>query len=345
MPTEIGAIKRLYATGLSTNRIGKEIGCHKATVRRVLLENGVSLRFSRPGEELTTIAIGLYERMSGVEVARLCNTTPTTIYERLRKAGVERRGASEYAHGTDCNHEYFDIIDTPEKAYWLFFLNADGCVTDDGDIVLSLTASDAPHVGKFRQTIGAISANVCIDDEPKRKLIQGKVSWTKHARLTITSPHMARTLAKYGVIPKKTGRTVMPRGIPAHLVPHGWRGAVDGDGWLTMAKGSGKRKPQAMLGFTGDRPVVEAWREFCLQYVFTRASIQPNHSVWKFTVTDSFAIIVGRVLYRDASLFLGRKRDQFKQILEAYGQRTDRWGNPSKVARLIIDLGEDGIAS
>ena len=341
-PIEIAEIKRLRATGLSTNRIGTEIGCHKATVKRVLIENGVPLGFFRPGPELTTAAIELYARMSGVEAARLCNTTPTTIYERLRKAGIERRSGTEYAQGTDCNHEYFDMIDTAEKAYWLYFLNADGCVTERGELVLALMASDAHHVEKFRQAIGAISANVSVDERPKRKVIHGKVSWTKQARLTITSPRMAQALAGYGVIPKKTGRTVMPTGVPDRLISHGWRGAVDGDGWIALAKGSGKRRPQAMIGFTGDRPVVESWQEFCLKYVPTKASIQPNHSVWKFTVTDSFAIGIGGVLYRDASLFLERKREQFERILDAYRQRTDRWGNPSKVARMIgLDRGDD----
>ena len=46
----------------------------------------------------------------------------TTLLEEL---GIERR-ASRFACD---NPGYFDEIDAPDKAYWLGFIGADGCVT------------------------------------------------------------------------------------------------------------------------------------------------------------------------------------------------------------------------
>ena len=152
-PAEIGKIIRLYRSTASINKVGLKLGCHKAVIRRILREQDEPLRFFRPRPELTNDVVRLYKDMTGPEVARLLNTTPTTIYARLRKAGESVRKCSEYAHGTDCYHEYFDILDTQEKVYWLFILLTDGCVTDDGEIILSLMASDAYHVERFRQAI------------------------------------------------------------------------------------------------------------------------------------------------------------------------------------------------
>jgi hypothetical protein len=333
-PTEIDKIIRLYRSGLSINKIGLKLGCHKAVIRRILRENGEPLRFFRPSPELTAEVVRLYKDMSGPEVALLLKTTPTTIYARLRKAGESVRNCREYASGTDCDHEYFDRIDTEEKAYWLFFMNADGCVTDYGDVVLSLKAADALHVEKFRQALRAVSVKLSIDERPKRKIIHGRECWTKHASVTVRSPRMVDALIKHGIPPRKTGKTIMPRGVPPHFVRHGWRGAIDGDGWVAMSKGSGKRLAQAMIGLTGDRAFVEAWQAFCGRHVATTASIRPNQDIWKFNVTDSFAITIGQLLYKDATVMLERKHDGFLRILESYAVRLDRWGNPTRAARL-----------
>jgi hypothetical protein len=71
-----------------------------------------SVRSFRPGLELTAEAVKLYKEMPEPAVARLCNTTPTMIYGRLKKACVGRHSRAYYACGTDCDHEYFDVIDT-----------------------------------------------------------------------------------------------------------------------------------------------------------------------------------------------------------------------------------------
>jgi hypothetical protein len=101
-----------------------------------------------------------------------------------------------------------------------------------------------------------------------------------------------------------------------------------------MSKGSGKRLAQAIIGLTGDRAFVEAWQAFCQKHVATTAAIQSNHNIWKSNVTDSFAITIGQLLYKDATVMLERKHEGFLRILESYAVRVDRWGNPTRAARL-----------
>ena len=57
---------------------------------------------------------------------------------------------------------YFENIDTEEKAYWLGFLYADGCVTPN-TVRVELQASDKKHIEKFREAVQANIKNFIIE--------------------------------------------------------------------------------------------------------------------------------------------------------------------------------------
>jgi hypothetical protein len=55
------------------------------------------------------------------------------------------------------NREFFNVIDTEEKAYWLGFLAADGCIRknkkNSHQLVLKLSVRDMGHVVKFKKSL------------------------------------------------------------------------------------------------------------------------------------------------------------------------------------------------
>jgi len=73
---------------------------------------------------------------------------------------------------------------------------------------------------------------------------------------------------------------------------------------------NGKRR-QFTVGLTGDRPVVEAFPEYCMRHTPTGATIRPNHNSWSFKVTDSDAMEVASLLYGDVTVFLDRKYEAY----------------------------------
>ena len=117
----------------------------------------------------------------------------------------------------------FEIIDTEEKAYWLGFLYADGCVGSKEDKVeLGLAEKDLKHIEKFRDFMN----------------ITNKISYrekTKSYRMSFRSAKCKQDLIDKGCIPKKSLILDFPNEnqVPKHLIRHFIRGYFDGDGWFT----------------------------------------------------------------------------------------------------------------
>lgn len=117
----------------------------------------------------------------------------------------------------------FKIIDTEEKAYWLGFLYADGCVGSvESKIELSLAERDFHHIEKFRNFIGI---NNKISYRPK----------TKAYRYSFRSESCKQDLINKGCVPKKSLILKYPtyEQVPKKFSKDFIRGYFDGDGWFT----------------------------------------------------------------------------------------------------------------
>lgn len=124
------------------------------------------------------------------------------------------------------NENVFEVIDTEEKAYWLGFMFADGCVNRTSDrIELSLKEEDYEHIKHFKSflesehTIGK-----------KVKTINDK-SYVSY-RLGITNKKLKQDLINHGCVPNKTKVLQFPS-LDKELIRHFIRGYVDGDGCIT----------------------------------------------------------------------------------------------------------------
>lgn len=117
----------------------------------------------------------------------------------------------------------FEDINTEEKAYWLGFLYADGCVGNkENKIELSLAEKDVKHIEKFRDFIG----------------IYNTISYrekTKSYRYSFRSQSCKEDLIKQGCVPKKSLILKFPtqQQVPNNLIRHFLRGYFDGDGHFT----------------------------------------------------------------------------------------------------------------
>jgi hypothetical protein len=170
-------------------------------------------------------------------------------------------------------------------------------------------------VAAFRS---ALEIGNAVRTDETEKVFEGHRFRFTAARVSVNSRILAEALAKFGVIPAKTGRTrpaIIPGEIPARLESHYWRGWVDTDGWAgprpRRSETANDKRTQFKVGLTGDRPVIEAFQDYCMRHTPTRASIQPNHGIWSFSLTDSYAMQAASLLYDGASVYLDRKYEAY----------------------------------
>lgn len=125
------------------------------------------------------------------------------------------------------NENYFDVIDTPNKAYILGFLYADGCNSSNYDkkrycATITLQSSDA-------QILYDIKNEIECDAPVKFRQYNG----CQVATFDICNKHMILKLHDLGLIPNKTLTLKFPEWLDKKLYPHFIRGYFDGDGCIT----------------------------------------------------------------------------------------------------------------
>lgn len=92
------------------------------------------------------------------EIAVILKVTKSTVYKKLKKYNLLK--TSRTCNRYSVNQEFFKDIDTEEKAYWLGFLYADGCIYKGASknsyrMQINIQASDSDVLEKFKNSIQA----------------------------------------------------------------------------------------------------------------------------------------------------------------------------------------------
>jgi intein/homing endonuclease len=151
-----------------------------------------------------------------------------TIRNLLNKHNIKSRGNKQ---GFPRNEYYFNNIDTKEKAYWLGFLYADGCVHSNNNEI-SVQITDEEHLVKFKKAIGAINHKITIIKD--KRFQNAKTLYM----FSIKDVQLHKDLCKWGCVPNKTLLIEKIPNIPRDYISHFIRGYFDGDGSLHYLKGT-----------------------------------------------------------------------------------------------------------
>lgn len=125
------------------------------------------------------------------------------------------------------NRSIFSKIDSPEKAYWLGFILADGCIhftkkeKFEGHFSIDISGKDVHHLEKFSSFIEAQSN---IIQHTKHNITGNDLV---HVQLSCSST--LRDLFNLGIKPRKSGEEKwIETPYPADFI----RGCYDGDGYI-----------------------------------------------------------------------------------------------------------------
>lgn len=299
---EEGEMWRCYEAGESMKAIADKLGCGTMTVQRTVKRLGKEARYN--GRSLTEdeqlIAVDLaIEGETLVEIARRLDVDAQQVARIVSAAGVEMRKGRPPVH--ELNHAAFDAL-TPECAYWIGFLVADGCLHRDhhgaARIIVALQARDRGHVEKFRAFMGSthiISDTPARPDGPHIKSGPG-------VRISVRSNRIGEMLTARGMVSGKPDR------VPCAELddsPDFWRGMVDGDGSV----GTGNnRYGYADISLCGQLKVVERFAAFMKRRVGAQVTPTKTQSgIWHVQTSGSTALAALELLYRNAIVALDRK--------------------------------------
>ena len=313
-------ICELYTKGVQITQIAKQLRIDRHTVTDVLKVTGTykgnkhANLFSVEKEERNQKALELYASGKSLrEVSKELNVCPATISNILHAHGIDTRPQHVEGHskGTTKNRKhifdlnFFEKIDSEEKAYWLGFLYADGYVGYRGVITIGLKETDEEHLRAFRKAI----SNDTIPIKYNRK--------TKSYAMNVCSVKMAEDLVKLGCMQKKSLKLIFPTidQVPADLIHHFMRGYFDGDGCITI----GRHSP--CVNVLGTPQFLDVYEKELLKNMSNKKRTKRIHrETWNEQTEAVFYGGTHRItdiyhfLYKDATICLQRKKDRFEEI-------------------------------
>lgn len=247
---------------------------------------------------------------------------------------LQQEGISIKMNGQkhEYNTDFFKVIDTEEKAYWLGFLYADGNVINYGkyEVKLSLAYKDLSHIEKF--------ANVMIKNGNGKDLVysyQAKFKEKEYpsAKVVIANKKIVEQLIDLGCKPNKSLSLTFPteQQVPKELVRHFIRGYFDGDGSISTPRYAQNIKKKCAgqlrnngrtISFLGTysflMSIINIFRNVCTNFGVVTLSKKKNNQAWQFSKTKyDVNKEIYEYLYKDATIYLERK---YKRFASLYGK-------------------------
>lgn len=249
-------------------------------------------RYVQDGEGLKTIA-------------KVYNTDKGNIRAVLVKFGVEINKLNHEPY--KFNEHYFDKIDTPEKAYILGFLYADGNVCSKYNrIKLSLQDTDFDILENIRKEMEVEKPLLFYDRNTKNP------NHKNTYELVVYSKHMCKVLNELGCIDRKSLTLQFPKNIDDNLMQYMILGYFDGDGSIHIGNQNGYG---AYASFTSSY-------DFCLglqNYLKEKINLE-SKCVHAPTNELTGILRINKqnevkklcdYMYKDASLYMKRKYDKY----------------------------------
>ena len=315
-------ICELYNKNMLIKEIAVKLSIDRHTVTRVLKKyniydkNKQKHKINQERIERNEKIISLYNKgYSFSELANIFNIGHTTI-EYVIHQFIDDCPIQYNIHIDDKNDlirhrkhnfnvNFFETIDTEEKAYWLGFLYADGCITDRS-VRLELQKSDESHIKNFQKAIGALDINLY-----HRKDIESSL-------LCLNSVKMVKDLQKLGCIKNKTFLLQFPDNnkVPEKLINHFMRGYFDGDGCICVTS---KTK---VFQVTGLNTFLDVYENILLNHCGNqnrakRYAYKNNNGIESFIYSGKNRLTdIYNFLYNNANIFLERKKKKFELIVK-----------------------------
>ena len=251
------------------------------------------------------------------KIAHKYGVSKNTIVYYFKKLNVPyKTKVSQYS----VNHDFF-ANDSEQSFYWAGFLAADGCISirknfNNRNIILCLGEKDLSHLQNFKEALKS-------EHPIKSRIVKNSernADWNDRTLniITIGSHKLVNDLERFNVVPRKTKIYDFPDWLIGNpLIHHFMRGYFDGDGNVWIHKRDGM-KNQYRLSVAGNLSFLNKFGNvICNELGFKNKSINFNGGVNVLSYGgNNLTQKVGSYLYDNATVFLNRKYDLWKECCD-----------------------------
>lgn len=245
---------------------------------------------------------------NAIKIAEMYGVGKTAIYNSLKRTNTSiQRGARKYY----VNPNTFDIIDTPEKAYWWGFAYADGGTQRDS-FKVELSGVDKGHLEKLKSFLDAEYPIY----EYERESESGHKTYNK-TRIIITDKHLVGRLKEIGIT---SGRKNINMGeLPKELYRYFVLGYFDGNGSISRSTDC----PQ--ITFSSRTSDILKWIRNVISPYIRKYARTDKRTIQKHKTKNAYRIdyhgknickAIYEYMYKDETVSLDRKRKKFKKYFD-----------------------------
>lgn len=309
----------MYQSGMTQNQIANiyhvSYGTISRIVRHINRDNGKYL-INNISEDQVLMMYETY--CNGHSMERVCEIYQISygkLHSLFERYGLKTRSRSKSIRKYDICETYFDSIDTPNKAYILGFLYADGChVTNKDTVTLALQEGDRKILEDIKQEIQTNKPLQYV--QPKTsELCNSKGQY----KLSITNKHMAQALEQAGLVPRKSLVLTFPTWLDKELYSHFIRGYLDGDGCIYLNTSTLRCRVSFISAYNFCNTVTEILMDVLgikSHLRHTRNASDTCYTVEINKTTDIYKFLDW--IYDGADLYLERKYQKYQQFLKMF---------------------------
>lgn len=212
------------------------------------------------------------------------------------------------------NENYFNVIDTEDKAYWLGFIYADGYLTKKGHTFgIELKSTDVEHLHKFNN-------NIKSDRPVKTYHKQSTFGPQTNCRWVCTNKTLYADLLKHKITTTKSYDGTFPLIDNSIYVKDAVRGIFDGDGCITYRRGT-IGYLIGSISICGTMETLEYIEDFS-GFKWDWSQRYPDRNVNNYQIAcgnqDDIVYFLN-LIYSEANVYLDRKYQKYQEYINSRG--------------------------
>lgn len=246
-----------------------------------------------------------------LSLSKRYNTNTHRIRKILNNNNIQRITQAK-RNNPSLNEDYFEIINSNEKAYWLGWFLTDGCIEDSNDNLQLTIQKGDKHILEILEKDLGINNHIHIFNKD-------------YIRFSLGSKKIRNSLVQYGIVPNKSHILSFPNNIPEEYEVALLRGMFEGDGGLTLGvttryykhRNKSYTKPYQELSFSGTYDMCKGFQTVLLKYLnITLKTIEPNNSIYRVRWSNKNEILqILHLLYKDCdNHYLKRKYELYQKL-------------------------------